>query len=135
MEEKNINFLPKTLQNRLPNEIGVISVPPKESKKLNNIYRGKDKSTNVLSFRYDDEYGEVVLCPFVIRKEAKGQGNTFDYQMTWMVVHGIIHLAGLHHEVSEAAEQRVDRLETQIINKFLDQVKIQKVKVKISRQK
>lgn len=118
LEDQIVNLLPKTLQARLSKEIGVISVAPKESQKLNSIYRGKDKATNVLSFWYDDEYGEIILCSSVIRKEAKEQGNTYDYQMTWMLVHGIIHLAGLHHEESETIERRVARLEEQILQKF-----------------
>ena len=96
----------------------MISVSPKESQKLNGLYRGKDKATNVLSFRYDSEYGEVLVCPSVIQKEAREQNNSYEYQMTWMVVHGIIHLAEIHHEASELAAQHVDRLEKQVLNKF-----------------
>ena len=116
LEDTILNLLPKALQTRLPKEIRLISVTPKESRKLNTLYRSKDKATNVLSFRYGSEYGEIILCSFVIRREAKAQGNTFEYQMTWMVVHGIIHLAELHHEQSEMAGKQVSRLEQKILN-------------------
>ena len=136
-KDKVVSLLPKTLKNHLPRDIAVISVGPKESQKLNSIYRGKDKVTNVLSIRYDAEYGEIILCPSVIRIEAKAHGNPIDYQFAWMVVHGMIHLAGIHHEVSEGAQKRVDRLEKQVLTKFFGKSKFkrQKAKVQLKRKK
>jgi probable rRNA maturation factor len=90
-------------------------VPEKESASLNRAYRGKNKPANVLSFRYGKEYGEIIVCPAVIRREAQEQKRAFQYQMTWMILHGMIHLSGLHHEASAAAAKRVERLEQSIL--------------------
>lgn len=86
----------------------------KESRRLNHIYRGKDKATNILSFRYSKDYGEILVCPEVIRREAKAQGNTYKYQVTWMILHGMLHLAGLHHEKSLKTAKRVERIERDV---------------------
>lgn len=109
--KKIVKYLPSSLRKKLPKEIAVVTMKEAESRRLNRIYRKKDKSTNVLSFRYDDTYAEILICPSVIRREAKKQGNTFDYQMTWMVVHGMLHIAGIHHEHSLAAVKRVEDFE------------------------
>ena len=103
---------------RLPKEIVVIAVSSEESLRLNRRYLHKRKPTNVLSFLYGREYGEIILCPSVIRKEAKEQGNTQVFQMTWMVLHGMLHLAGLHHEKSHLMAKRVAHLEKKILAKF-----------------
>ena len=85
---------------------------------LNRVYLKKGKLANVLSFRYGLDYGEILVCPEVIRREAKEQGNTYKYQMTWMILHGILHLAELHHEESKRVAQRVEALEKRVLHKL-----------------
>ena len=109
---------PLTLQKRLPKEIIVISLSKPQSAALNRRYRKKRKPTNVLSFFYSPEYGEIILCPTVIRVEAKAAGNTYEYQMTWMVIHGMLHLSGIHHEASGKAEQQFERIEQAVLRKY-----------------
>jgi probable rRNA maturation factor len=111
-----VKYFPKYIQKRLPKEVAVISISAKESRRLNRLYRKKDKPTNVLSFRYDSEYGEILVCPEVIKKEAKSAGNSLKYQMTWMIAHGMLHLGGVHHERGGAQEKKFMRMEVQILN-------------------
>lgn len=116
---KKISVLfPTSICRRLPKDIAVIEISLPESEKLNLIYRGKRRPTNVLSFRYDSAYGEILICPDVIRKEAKKQGNSYRFQMTWMIVHGILHLAGVHHERSLQQARRVEKIEEQILGQL-----------------
>lgn len=123
---KIVKLLPQNLRGKLPARIKLIEISSVESRWLNRIYRKKDKPTNVLSFYYNRDYGEILLCPEVIRKEAKSAGNSYKYQFTWMVLHGIIHLAGLHHEGSRKVELKAEHLEKNILSKL----KIQKEKGK-----
>ena len=106
------------LRRKLPKKVAVILIDAKKSATLNAVYRGKRKATNVLSFRYDTTYGEILICPAVVRKEAKKQGNAQAFQMTWMIAHGMLHLAGVHHEKSSAIAKRVMGLEKQILEKL-----------------
>lgn len=110
--------LPSTLRKKLPQEVGVVEISPKVSRRLNKIYRNKDKPTNVLSFFYDKKYGEILLCLPVVRREAKTAGNTYKYQVTWMVLHGMLHLSGVHHEQSKNASDKAEKLEQQILSKI-----------------
>ena len=77
-----------------------------ESRALNRRHRGKDRSTNVLSFVYDDEHGapggDIVLCAPVLRREAAEQGKPLAAHCAHLVVHGVLHLLGYDHE--QAAE-------------------------------
>ena len=124
MRSKNIvKLLPQAIRKGLPADIQIVEVSESESRRLNLIYRGKRKPANVLSFFYDKEYGEIIVCPALIRREAKAQGNSFEYQMTWMIVHGMIHLSGSHHEKSAVAAQQVSRLEQKILRTFFGSLK------------
>ena len=113
-------MLPKRLSSKLPREIGVVLLKPEESAKLNMIYRNKNKATNVLSFNYGPDYGEILICPEIVKKEAKEQGNSQDFQMTWMVAHGMIHLSELHHERSQVADGEFAKLEGKILSKIFN---------------
>ena len=58
------------------NHVNLIFVGQKRMKTLNSKYLKKDKSTNVLTFSYDDDglYGDIILCPEIINREAKKYG-------------------------------------------------------------
>lgn len=108
-------LFPKSLRGQLPDQVKIVLISPKISQRLNKIYLGRSRSANVLSFYYGKKYGEVLICPSVIREEARTRKNPYDYQMTWMVMHGMIHLAGLHHEKSKFYAARVGKLERKIL--------------------
>ena len=119
MRSKNIvKLLPQAIRKGLPARIQTVEVSESESRRLNLIYRGKRKPANVLSFFYGKEYGEIIVCPALIRREAKAQDNSFEYQMTWMIVHGMIHLSGSHHEKSDTAARRTEKVEQAILEKL-----------------
>lgn len=84
-----------------------------EGRRLNAAYRRRDYATNVLSFSYAGDgtpgrtgsvHGDIVLCHPVIRREAREQGKSLAAHYAHMVVHGMLHLAGLDHaEPAQAA--------------------------------
>ena len=113
-----VKYLPQAIRKGLPADIGIAEVSEKESRRLNLIYRDKNKSANVLSFFYSKEYGEIIVCPAVMRREAKEQKHSYEYQFAWMIVHGMIHLSGLHHEKSGAVATRVLTLEKAVLSKI-----------------
>jgi probable rRNA maturation factor len=82
-----------------------------ESQALNGQFRGKDKSTNVLSFPSDDGYleydclGDLVICVPVIESEALLQGKTQDAHWAHMVIHGMLHLQGLDHQNDQESKE------------------------------
>lgn len=124
-------LLPRTLSKKLPREVKIIKASAQKSRELNRKYRKKNKPVNVLSFRYGPEYGEILVCPEIIRREAKKQGNTRKYQMTWMIIHGMLHLAGLHHEKSRVATKRFSILENRLLKQVASQMKIKNPKSKV----
>lgn len=79
-------------------------------KKLNHMYRGKNKPTNVLSFpdgskeRKLTHLGDIVLAYETIAREAKAQQKDFRQHAMHLAVHGVLHLLGYDHEKSKEAE-------------------------------
>jgi probable rRNA maturation factor len=116
-----VKYFPFSLKKQLPRKVAVVSISEKKSQALNKAYRKKDTPANVLSFLYGDDYGEILVCPAVIRREAKEQEHAYAYQMTWMILHGMIHLAGMHHERSKADAKRVENMERKILAQLFNQ--------------
>jgi probable rRNA maturation factor len=99
-------------------------VGPAGSRRLNRVYRGKDKPTNVLSFpsssverELEGELGDLVICASVVAREAREQGKPSPAHWAHMVVHGILHLHGYDHERPRAA-RLMERLEVEILRRF-----------------
>ena|SRR3989344_7838876 len=77
--------------------LSIAYVSLNKSKELNKKYRKKDKATNVLSFALRKNEGELVLCKTLIKKEAKNQNRNLKEWLTFLVIHGMLHLKGLEH--------------------------------------
>ncbi|MFA5840804.1 MAG: rRNA maturation RNase YbeY [Candidatus Paceibacterota bacterium] len=85
-------------------------VDEKTSKKINKEYRKKDKPTNILSFLLHKNEGEIIMCPSVIKKEAKNFDRNFSQFMGFLVIHGMLHLKGHEHSsIMEKLEAKYDK--------------------------
>ncbi len=100
--------------------IAIRVVTPAESRRLNRVFRGKDRPTNVLSFpsgaaadRDLAPLGDVAICAAVVAREARSQRKARAAHWAHMVVHGVLHLKGYDHEtkaeaaVMEAREREI----------------------------
>jgi probable rRNA maturation factor len=114
-------------------EIGVSVVSPAESRRLNARFRGRDKPTNVLSFpvapltappsraapsRVEPRpLGDLVICPHVLRTEARDQNKSLRAHWAHLVVHGSLHLIGYDHE-HDADADRMERREIAVLRRL-----------------
>jgi probable rRNA maturation factor len=105
-------------------ELGVRVVGPAESRRLNARYRGKDKPTNVLSFPAvelptgpERPLGDLVICPDVLRVEAREQRKSLRAHWAHLVVHGTLHLVGYDHEDCADAD-RMERREIAVLRRL-----------------
>ncbi|KPJ73409.1 hypothetical protein AMJ48_01485 [Parcubacteria bacterium DG_74_1] len=91
-------------------DLSIALVGQKKIRELNKNYRKKDKATDVLSFKYDS-LGEIVICPEVVRKNAKKFNSTFKKELARVLIHGILHLLGYDHNKSITEAKRVIKKE------------------------
>ena len=84
----------------------VALVPDKRMKELNSLFRGKDATTDVLSFPHEpDEFdpdtsnlGDIVISAEQAEKQSAENGLTLDGELKQLILHGLLHLCGYDHE-------------------------------------
>jgi probable rRNA maturation factor len=88
-------------------EITVVFLTSTEMKKINKKFRGINKPTDVLSFAGDHKIslGELLICDSVLKLQAKEQGHGLNSERAYMLIHGILHLLGYDHELSQKEEK------------------------------
>lgn len=106
-------------------EISLAIVDSRKIRILNKKYRKKDKATDVLSFQYDvpslwnkDFLGEIIICPQIVKKNAKELGGTFGREMNKVLIHGILHLLGFDHEKNNKEAKIMQNKEDFYLNKI-----------------
>ncbi len=102
----------KVLKNRgvtADTEVSILFVGDRKMKQLNKKYRGKEETTDVLSFSQTEGkelfpvrqrlcLGDVVISFPQARKQAGQYNILVDEEIAKLVEHGLLHLLGIHHE-------------------------------------
>ena len=103
-------------EGRRVGEIAVVLTDDAVLRALNRQWRGLDKSTDVLSFAYDEHEpdaetrpvtGDLVISLDRVREQAVRFKVTRGADLARLVVHGALHLCG--HDHMQAAERRAMR--------------------------
>ncbi len=93
--------------------VSLLLVNDEEMSWMNGQYRGKDGPTNVLSFPLSEgaddnfsglpikELGDIIISLDTALREAIELGQPFQFRLSWLIVHGLLHLLGYDHERSE----------------------------------
>lgn len=109
-------------------ELGITLTDDARQQQLNQRYRGRSASTNVLAFpawEPDTQtpsgapllLGDVVLAFETVAREAVEQEKTFADHFRHLVAHGVLHLLGCDHR-SEIEAAKMEALETSILAKL-----------------
>jgi probable rRNA maturation factor len=78
-------------------------------RQLNQIFRGKDSATDVLSFPHEstefdpreDFLGDIVISAETAQRQASDNGLTLENEIRQLIVHGLLHLCGYDHETDD----------------------------------
>jgi probable rRNA maturation factor len=81
-----------------PFTVSIAFVSAPVMRKANRIYRKKDRVTDVLSFHLAPDHGELLLYYGRARKQAQQMKHSVSDEITFLIVHGMLHLFGHDHE-------------------------------------
>ena len=106
-------------------EVELIIVDDETMLSLNIEHRGKESTTDVLSFPMEAPFteqsifgmplGSIIIAESFVREEAKNLGHSEQDELSLLFIHGMLHLLGFDHEVDDG-EMRVR--EKELIEQF-----------------
>lgn len=91
---------------------------------LNRRYRGRDRTTDVLSFSLREGafprvqpamLGDIVVSVPSAERQAREYGHSLEREIDRLLVHGLLHLVGYDHERGGAEQRRMERRERQLL--------------------
>lgn len=115
LENKDLNY-----------EVSLSLVNNEEIKTLNNLYRGIDKPTDVLSFPMDNEFeiqdqlsllGDIVICTEKVIIQSEEYNHSVKRELLYLITHSMFHLLGYDHIEDDDKVIMRDK-EKQIIKKI-----------------
>ena len=121
------DVLDHTLKNQnVDNAIfSVIFVEDEEIHTINRDYRGVDRVTDVISFAFEDNndlvyneirmLGDIYICIPQMKRQAKSYSHSEKRELSFLAVHGLLHLLGYDH-MNEEDEKVMFALQELILN-------------------
>ena len=121
-----LNFVIKkeNLENCLFN---IIIVDNDYIHKLNKEYRGIDRPTDVISFALEDEIdnvkldfrvlGDIYISLDKTYEQAKLYNHSFLRELSFLTIHGVLHLLGYDH-IQKEDEEIMFKKQDELLNEF-----------------
>lgn len=75
---------------------------------LNRQFRGKDCPTDVLSFPSENGGGEIAISLDTAVRQAAELGHPLEQELRILILHGLLHLAGMDHETDSGEMARAE---------------------------
>lgn len=95
-------------------------------RKLNKLYRGRDKVTDVLSFLIesddfispsrDNYWGEIIISYPQAVRQAKEKKWPVKKEISFLLIHGLLHLAEYEHEKGGSEAKKMEKLQKEILD-------------------
>ncbi len=111
------DYLNKVIKRTLKEEnvknavFSIIFVDEEKIHELNKTYRGIDRVTDVISFAFEDTkdllynntrvLGDIYICIPRMIEQAEEYGHSIKRELSFLTVHGLLHLLGYDHMEKE----------------------------------
>lgn len=105
----------------------IIFIDDEKMHEMNRQYRGIDRTTDVLSFAYEDnetikseirELGDIFISIPKMKEQAISYNHSEMRELSFLTVHGLLHLLGYDHTKSKKDEEIQFGLQEEILNEL-----------------
>src|SRR5436189_2141052 len=83
-------------------EVSIAFVDDASMRSLNKKFRGKNKTTDVLTFPGEAPFlGDIVISLDQARRQARDERHSLATEVRYLILHGILHALGFDHETDD----------------------------------
>jgi probable rRNA maturation factor len=96
---------------RVRGELSLVLAGDRLLRRFNRVYRGKDESTDVLSFPGEGGeagLGDIVISVPTAERNARGLGRSLAQELDVLALHGFLHVIGYDHETDDGTMERLE---------------------------
>ena len=110
-----------------PQRVSLLLCNDEDMRAMNQIHRGVDKATNVLSFPADDDLwrsgdmptdevtiGDIAIAAETVLRESRKMGIAAGDHLLHLFTHGVLHLLGYDHK-DDGAAAKMEGLEIHLL--------------------
>ena len=114
-------------------EISILFIGDQDIRDLNQQFRGIDLPTDVLSFPQlsEDEpetptpiLGDIAISLETARSQSADHGLSLEEEITLLLIHGILHLLGYDHAISDLEDERMRKKTRELFGLIYPQKKL-----------
>ena len=129
--DQDYSYLDRVIKRTLMKEKALASIfsiifgSEEEIQTINKTYRQIDKVTDVISFAFEDNkddfmlenrvLGDIYICIPRMISQAKEYGHSETRELSFLVVHGLLHLLGYDH-MNKEDEEKMFGLQKEILD-------------------
>ena len=104
-------------------ELSVLLLDNKGIRAVNKKYLNRNRPTNVISFSLTEgEFeninphvlGDVVISVEKALEQAETRGTSLEEELTFLLIHGILHLVGYDHEKKGSERKKMRKKEKEV---------------------
>ena len=115
------------MENVKDSTFSIVFIDDEYMHELNLKYRGIDRTTDVLSFAFEDnnkicynirQLGEIFVSIPKMKLQAKEYGHSEKRELAFLIVHGILHLLGYDHTLGLKEEKEMFEKQELVLNEF-----------------
>ena len=107
-------------------QLSILIVDDAQIQEVNHDYLGKDRPTNVISFAMQegegggvqpDLLGDVVISAETAARDAYEAQASFESELYFLLLHGILHLLGYDHEDNPVEARRMEQKSEELLQR------------------
>lgn len=108
-------------------EFNIIIVDNKKIREINKEYRNNDTETDVISFALEDDksfkledyrvLGDIYISIDKVYEQAKSYNHSEKRELSFLALHGLLHLLGYDH-IKKEDEEVMFKKQEEVLNKY-----------------
>ena len=109
-------------------EVSVVLTDDKDMLEINQLYRNINSTTDVLSFPMNEGkdikttmLGDVVISIEKAQKQAEEANIPLNREVSFLFIHGVLHLLGYDHEIGKTEEKEMFDLQENLLKIAINQ--------------
>ena len=115
------------MENVKDSTFSIVFIDDEYMHELNLKYRGIDRTTDVLSFAFEDnnkicynirQLGEIFVSIPKMKLQAEEYRHSEKRELAFLIVHGILHLLGYDHTLGLKEEKEMFEKQELVLNEF-----------------